>query len=357
MNLRYRLLAIITLLIAALFITTLIILTVDGVRLGDVRVGGASATEPDHPSQTTASTRQSHNDGPSRFTAGRQNPRQKPHPNKSTPLLCVPDEDVSRLTDEGLIVAADPGGRFAFYANPEARPGHAYRHDSLEILTDCLPQLTYTNLATVLVEGRGPENARPANIEDATKKTPDDSLTTAFGFPKDITLEQELSLKDGGLEARYTLSNNSSEDQSVSLRTLLTPAPDLHPSRDGRRARFVLDTTGARRPVDRQTETAGEEIRSLSIPRRGSQVNASAQLLPGPPSPGRRPDVVAFAGTLDLTAAEFRTAQATDDSPWPLPPLSSIALYWLYENLAPGDSVTFSYRYKPTAVPPEGRRP
>ena len=46
---------------------------------------------------------------------------------------------------------------------------------------------------------------------------------------------------------------------------------------------------------------------------------------------------------VDLATSIFRYAPASAS---PLPPASSVAAYWLYEDLAPGEEAVLSYRYE-----------
>jgi hypothetical protein len=263
-------------------------------------------------------------------------------------LLCAPEERLRRLvdTETRVAVAADEAGHPAFYGGAGGETG-TLADDSFELLRGCLPQLAFTNHATVLVEGRGPEAAGPGNVRRETVRTEDGSLLTSFSFAGGVRLDQRLSLRDGALEADYEVTNDARERTSVSLRTLVSPTADVGPSEDGRGPRFLVETAGGERAVAEEREISGEEIEAVAVPRRGAASDSSGRLTFGT---GRGPDLVAFAGTLELTAAPFRYAPR---SPWPLPPSSSMAAYWLYEDLAPGGSATFSYRYEPARVPAE----
>ena len=271
-------------------------------------------------------------------------------------LLCSPEASLRRLVDPKTrhAVAADEAGHVAFYGGAADSSG-TLTNDSYEILSGCLPQLAYTNLATVLVEGRGPEDAGPANLREETRRTSDGALLTSFSFAGGVRLDQRLSLVDGSLRADYTLTNDSQTRTSVSLRALVTPVADLGPSRDGRVPRFVVDPAGGGgpRPIETVTEMDGGDVAAVSAPRTGAASDSSGRLLfaASEADEGRRPDILAFASTLDMSAAQFRHAQAQRSSPWPLPPMSTTAVYWLYEDIPAGGSSTFSYRYEP--APPE----
>ena len=265
-------------------------------------------------------------------------------------LLCTRQANLSRAVDQeaGIALAADEAGHLALYGTPGEKGD--YTDDSFDILRGCLPQLAYTNTATVLVDGRGPEDAKPDNVARKTRKTEDGSLTTGYRFAGDVGLDQRLSLDNGALVVDYELANNSQEQATVSLRALVAPVADVGRQKDGRDERFVTESPGGERTraVTKEDEVSGGELGAVRVPRRGAASDSSGRLVFGG---GRsaRPDVAAFAGTLDLTAADFRyEAAARDDAGWPLPPSSSIAAYWLYEEIPAGGSVTFSYRYEPS---------
>lgn len=288
--------------------------------------------------------------------------RQTQDPDSAAPasfLLCSPEASLSRVVDPRTrhAVAADEAGHVAFYGGAAGETG-TLTNDSYEILAGCLPQLAFTNLATVLVEGRGPEAAGPANLRSETRRTADDVLLTSFSFAGGVRLDQRLSLEDGSVRADYTLSNESGARTSVSLRALVTPVADLGPSRDGRVARFIVEPSGggSPRPVETATEIDGAQVDAVEVPRTGAASDSSGRLLFAGAGEGRRPDVLAFASTLDITVSEFRCAPegrypAQRSSAWPLPPMSTTVVYWLYEGLPAGGSSTFSYRYEP--APPE----
>ncbi|MDP9480617.1 MAG: hypothetical protein M3R38_33975, partial [Actinomycetota bacterium] len=212
---------------------------------------------------------------------------------------------------------------------------------SYDILKGCLPQLAFTNHASVLVEGRPPEAAAPQNVRDATTRAEDGSLRTTFSFRGGVGLEQRLYLEGPRLRVVYELSNTSGEDASVSLRSLLTPAPKVGES--GASPRFFVGSGAESRPVVYESEIVGDGVADVSAPRRGAVSDSSGRLsFSGSP---REPDVLAFASTLDLTAARFRYTPPKDRA-WPLPPSSSVGAYWLYEDLPRGGSATFSYTYE-----------
>ncbi len=283
--------------------------------------------------------------------------RQTQDPDAGDPssyLLCSPEASLSRLLDPRTrhAVAADEAGHLAFYGGAAGDAG-TLTSDSYEILSGCLPQLAFTNHATVLVEGRGPEAAGPATLDQKTRRTADDALLTSFSFAGGVRLDQRLSLEDGSLRTDYTLTNDSRTRTSVSLRALVTPTADLGPSRDGRVARFFADPAGggAPRPVETETEIDGADVDVVDVPRTGASSDSSGELLLAGTGGGRRPDVLAFASILDMTASQFRYAPAGRSSAWPLPPSSTIAVYWLYEDIPAGGSSTFSYRYRPAPPP------
>lgn len=268
-------------------------------------------------------------------------------PNAGDPssfLLCSPEEDLERVLDPGtgIAAAADSVGHPVLYGTADSNTG-TVTSDSYELLRGCLPQLAYTNQATVLIDSLNPEAAGTANVSGPTALAEDGSLLTSFAFAGGVNMDQRLYVVDGALEVVYELTNDSEVPTSVSLRSLVTPPADVGPSRAGEVPRFFVQSATGESAVTTEGEISGEGIEAVTAPRRAAASDSSGRLtFDG----ARGPDAVTFAGTLNLvTGAPFRYAPGEAS---PLPQLSSIAAYWLNEDLAPGGSATFSYRYEPT---------
>lgn len=259
-------------------------------------------------------------------------------------LLCSPEEDLERIFDPGtgIAAAADSVGHLALYGAADPDVG-TLTGDSYELLRGCLPQLAYTNQATVLIDALNPEAAGTANVSGPTALAEDGSLLTSFSFAGGVSMDQRLYIVDGALEVVYELTNGSEALTSVSLRTLVTPPPDAGPSRADEVPRFFVQSAVGESGVATEGEVSGEGIEAVTAPRLGAASDSSGRLTFGG---AREPDAVSFAGTLNLvTGAPFRYAPGEAS---PLSQASSMAVYWLDENLEPGGSATFSYRYEPT---------
>ena len=125
------------------------------------------------------------------------------------------------------------------------------------------------------------------------------------------------------------------------MRALITPPADTGPEEGPTPPRFFVASQDGTVAVEREREIRGEDLKAVSAPRRGAASDSSGRLLFGSARP---PDVLAFAPTMDLSTSAFRYAPGPA---WPLPAASSVAAYWLYEDLTPGEEVEFSYRYEP----------
>lgn len=255
--------------------------------------------------------------------------------------LCQPADKLQRLVDPDNRVAlsVDPAGHLALYGDVEPETGAATKQ-SYDFLTGCLPQLTFVNYATVLVEGHGPVQAGADSVSEKTKRADDGSLKTVFTFEDDVRLEQRLYLKKDTVEAVYKVSNASQEPRNVSLRTLVTPPPIEEQGAGGDRPLFLVPDGDGGRAVNNEREIEGEQLSTVVVPRKDAPTGSSGRLS----FERRTPDLYGFAGTLRLTATKWRRAPQVDE---PLPPASSVAAYWLYKDLAPGDSTEFGYKYEP----------
>lgn len=256
--------------------------------------------------------------------------------------LCQPADKLRRLVDEKNRVAlsVDSAGHLALYGDAQPNTGAA-TDQSYDFLTGCLPQLTFVNYASVLVEGHGPVQSGADSVSEETTRSEDGWLKTSFTFADGVRLEQRLRLKDGTVEAVYKLSNDSRQSKNVSLRTLLTPPPIGDRRAEGGQALFLIPDGDGGRPVRTEREVKGEKLSAVVVPRQDAPTGSSGRVT----FDDRRPDLLGFAGTLRLTATKWRRAPQVDE---PLPPASSVAAYWLYKDLGPGDSATFGYQYEPT---------
>ena len=278
---------------------------------------------------------------------------QGPLSDPETLLLCAPEEDLRRLMDPKthVALAADEAGHFALYGGADAATGMV-TDDSYELLVGCLPQLAFTNYATVLAWYHDPERAGPANASGESVRS-GDSLLTRFALAGGVRLEQRLSLSGGVLRACYRLKNGSTTRRSVSLRALITPPADTGPEEGPTPPRFFVASQDGTVAVEREREIRGEDVKAVSVPRRGAASDSSGRLVFGPTRP---PDLLTFAPTMDLSTSAFRYAPGPAR---PLPPASSVAAYWLYEDLAPGEEADLSYRYEPLFAEraPRGEEP
>jgi len=297
-----------------------------------LRAGGEEARA--EASRVTAETREG-------ATGVSTQEEQGPLTDPETLLLCAPEEDLRRLMDPKtrVALAADEAGHFALYGGADAATGKI-TDDSYELLVGCLPQLAFTNYATVFAWGHAPERAGPANASRETSRS-GDSLLTRFALAGGVRLEQRLSLSGGALRARYRLKNGSTIRMSVSLRALITPPADTGPEGGPTPPRFFVASQDGTVVVEREREIRGEDLKAVSALRHGAASDSSGRLVFGPTRP---PDVLTFAPTMDLSTSAFRYAPGPA---WPLCAASSVAAYWLYEDLTPGEEVEFSYRYEP----------
>jgi len=268
---------------------------------------------------------------------------QGPLTDPETLLLCAPEEDLRRLMDPKthVALAADEAGHFALYGGADAATGKI-TDDSYELLVGCLPQLAFTNYATVFAWGHAPERAGPANASRETSRS-GDSLLTRFALAGGVRCASSRGSRSpgGALRARYRLKNGSTIRMSVFLRALITPPADTGPKGRPTPPRFFVASQDGTVVVEREREIRGEDLKAVSALRHGAASDSSGHLVF---SPTRPPDVLTFAPTMDLSTSAFRYAPG---SAWPLCAASSVAAYWLYEDLTPGEEVEFSYCYEP----------
>lgn len=253
--------------------------------------------------------------------------------------LCAPPEELLYAVDAAsrTALAVDRDGRFALYGLADPDRGRPTR-DSYEILTGCSVRGLPGNFASVLVAGRGPEPADHSTLLRPTREAPDGSLVTGFSFAGRVVLEQRLRLAGKDLLISYRLAKRSSKARTASLRSLITPAAQTGEDVEGR---FVLPTLGNDPPggegtrVRTELALSGEQVAPFEVPRPGVPSDSGGRW---GPATGPRPDRVVFAGTRELQRAPF----LYDADGRPLPDASSFAVYWLEEELRPGDAFVAS---------------
>ncbi len=259
--------------------------------------------------------------------------------------LCAPPEELLYAVDAAsrTALAVDRDGRFALYGLADPNGGRPNR-DSYEILTGCSVRGLPGNFASVLVAGRGPEPADHSTLLHPTREATDGSLVTRFSFAGGVLLEQELRLERKDLLISYRLANRSSKARTASLRSLITPAAQT--GEDDVEGRFVLPTLENDPPGDGggtrvRTELAlsGEQVAPFEVPRPGVPSDSGGRW---GPATGPRPDRVVFAGTRELERAPFLYDAGAGR---PLPDASSFAVYWLGEELRPGEAFVASQWY------------
>jgi hypothetical protein len=258
--------------------------------------------------------------------------------------LCAPREDLLYAVDAAsrTALAVDRDGRFALYGLADPDSGRPTR-DSYEILTGCSVRGLPGNFASVLVAGRGPEPADHSTLLRPTREAPDGSLVTRFSFAGGVVLEQRLRLERKDVLISYRLANRSSKARTASLRSLITPAAQTGESVEGR---FVLptlenDPPGGAEGTRVRTELAllGEQVAPFEVPRPGVPSDSGGRW---GPATGPRPDRVVFAGTRELEHVPFLYDAGAGR---PLPDASSFAVYWLEEELRPGEALVASQWY------------
>jgi hypothetical protein len=257
--------------------------------------------------------------------------------------LCAPREELLYAVEAAsrTALAVDRDGRFALYGLADPDDGRPTR-DSYEILTGCSVRGLPGNFASVLVAGRGPEPADHSTLLHPSREAPDGSLVTRFSFAGGVVLEQELRLERKDLLLSYRLANHSSKARTASLRSLITPAAQTGEDVEGR---FVLPTLendppgGEGTRVRTELALTGEPVAPFEVPRPGVPSDSGGRW---GPATGPRPDRVVFAGTRELERVPFLYDAGAGR---PLPDAASFGVYWLEEELRPGEAFVASQCY------------
>lgn len=249
-----------------------------------------------------------------------------------------------------LALAADPAGSFWFYGLPDPETGRPTVR-SYDVLVACTDERLPANQAALSVSGGGPERAGAGALVRPTAKQRDGTLKTVYAFSGSITMEQRLSLSGQDLVISFRITNRSAAARRVSLRSVLSP-PDGGPPVPAFAA--PASYNGAGRPfgmrIRRETRIPSAEVGPVEVPRRGAPSDSSGRW--GAAS-GPEPDLLAFAPTGELLSGPFVFVPEGAR----LPPVSSMAAYWLGVTLAPGADLTLSERYETPAAaadPPKG---
>jgi hypothetical protein len=251
---------------------------------------------------------------------------------------CDTEGAVLRVVDPAsrVALAADEAGRPELYGGADPGSGGP-TEDHYEILRACSPR-SAPHL-TVLVEGSEPTPAGDAVVEAPTRLAPGGVLVTRYGFPGGVFVEQRLSLKGEDLRLSYRLENRSDKRRAVSVRALLTPPPQ--PGREAE-ACWTPAPCAFADEIRLEQNVPADEIRPFYVPRKGVPSDSSGRWSPGTGARASRPDLLTFAGTWELGSAPF--GYDPKDT-WPMPDAVSFAVYWLDEDLAPGETVELSHLY------------
>lgn len=246
-----------------------------------------------------------------------------------------------------LAVAADSEGHFTMYAHPKPGTGLPSA-DSFEMLRDCLPELSFANLASARTDaGRvilGADTAK-GRTRIAAKPDGSRSLVTDHQLPSGLTATQTLTIvedpaRPSSLRLRHTITNEGDAAASVDFRQILDPA--LSTDRD---VPFEVPGLAGRPdgPMVRNETTllksAGEIPQSFLVPRPAAASDSSARWRRGP---GPSPTHITFAGWHELAQAPMlHTVRLA----WPLPKTSAVAVLWKDLALKPGQSRTLTQSY------------
>jgi hypothetical protein len=326
--------------IVALILALLVVLAV---LLPDALAQITAANDHTHPAAGNRTGPSGTQEGPTLARAGHEEGGEAAGAGEPSPL-CAPPEELLYAVDAAsrTAVAVDRDGRFALYGLADPDSGRP-THESYEILTGCSVRGLPGNFASVLIAGRGPEPADHSTLVRPTREARDSSLVTRFAFAGGVVLEQRLLLERKDLLISYRLANRSSKARTASLRSLITPAAQTGEDVEGRLVLPTLenDPPGGVEGTRVRTELAlsGEQVAPFEVPRPGVPSDSGGRWGPGT---GPRPDRVVFAGTRDLERVPFLYDARGGR---PLPEASSFAVYWLEEDLRPGETFVASQWY------------
>jgi hypothetical protein len=276
-------------------------------------------------------------------------PYDRPAANKDRPsdqLLCSAPQRLATLNNDGLALAADPDGHYTLYTLPNTVTGLPSQY-SYELLRGCLPKKIFANTTDLKIG----ESAETSSVKRPTRRIAMDTgsqLVTTYEAPGKLSLTQRLELQSGKLKITYDLENTSAEPTSVALRSLLSPTP-ANPGQD---VLFELPNAGPKDRITRDTTIRGDaasQTRNVWAPRPGAAGDSTALWQP---AVGPHPSKIVFAGFHRLHYGPF-DYDATDR--YPLPPNSSLAVYWEDIPLKPGETVTVGQTYGPETDRASGR--
>lgn len=282
-------------------------------------------------------------------------------------LLCSPGDELLYAGGDGVAFAADPNGHFAFYGIPDPETGRPTR-DSYDLLRGCSAGLSFANLTQVEVQGplaTDRDMLGNGRVARPTRRLADGSLVTVHEPSQGLRVTQKLSLvgrQSGGardtLRISYRLRNFSDEPTelvrgmrnepiTVSLASLIAP-PLAVVGRDdsGLPTEDVFALPGEEAGVrNERAYGAGEIPEKLRAPRPGAASDASGTWAPGAEGPA--PDRLVLGGWLKLSADPL--AYDVPDPAAPLAENAAISARWSGIELAPGEELTVSHTYSPSA--------
>ena len=340
---------------AAVLVLVLIVLLTIGYGSDEPR-GMSEATSPSKPVLPAARNSSDPSKGASLNSSSKPADEYDPGGPRSGQLLCAPQGDLFYLKGQGVAAAADSDGHFTFYGLPDPKTGRPSR-DSYDLLRDCVPDMTFANLAHVEVVGPVGRDTDVLGSEPArtTLKDADGRLTTVYEPSQGLRVTQRISLiessagREETLNITYELENYTDEDRRdireianqpirVSLSSILAPPLAAGPSDT---AVFNVPSRAAGRELRKATSFSGSSDRPdvINAPRVGAASDASGQWRrPADSVPNR----VVAAGWLDLAAAPLGFDIDTSAT---LASDAALSVQWIDQDLDPGQTLTFSHRY------------